>query len=76
MIEALSTWVHGGSLLTMFYFIKTDQIVMVQSKYEKYFVYMRWGFVYLFMQFIHWYVSGEHVYGFLKYFTWVQLIVF
>lgn len=29
LIEVLSSWVHGGSLLTLFYFIKTDQIVMV-----------------------------------------------
>ena len=58
MVETLSTWVHGGSLLTMFYFVKTDQIVLVPNKSEKYFVHLFWSVPYFFLQFIHWYVSG------------------
>ena len=76
MVELMSTWVHGGSLLTMFYFIKTDQIVLVSNKNEKYCFHLFWGIPYFILQFVHWFCTGEHVYGFLKYFTWVQLFVF
>ena len=32
LVEILSSWVHGGSFITMFYFVKTDQIVLVKNK--------------------------------------------
>ena len=31
---------------------------------------------FLFLQYLHWELKGEHVYGFLKYFEWMQLIIF
>ena len=72
----LTTWVHGGACLTMFYFIKIDQIVLEPRKRVKYLLHLCWGIPYVFIQYMNWYLTGEHVYGFLKYFNWVQLIVF
>ena len=76
LVEALSVYVHGGSFLTMFYFVNNNQVVLVTSKTPKYFVHLNWGVPYLAIQFLHWYFTGEHVYGFLKYFSWIQLAVF
>ena len=60
----------------MFYFIKTDRIVLETKKRKKYFFHMCWGIPFIILQYLHWYFSGEHVYGFLKYFDWLQLFVF
>ena len=75
-IEFLSAWIHLGPFLTMIYFIKTDRIVLETSKRQKYFFHLCWGVHFIFLQYLHWYLSGNHVYGFLKYFDWMQLIVF
>ena len=37
---------------------------------------MCWGIPFILLQYLHWHFSGEHVYGFLKYFDWLQLVVF
>lgn len=74
--EILSISVHGISFLTMFYFIKTDQIVMENERKIKYLIHLCWGIPFLFLQYLHWILTGEHVYPFLKEFTWIQLAVF
>lgn len=75
-MEILSVWVHGGAFVTMFYFIKKDQIVLETKKRKKFLFHSFWGVPFVFLQYLHWYLTGEHVYGFLKYFSWTQLIVF
>lgn len=75
-VEFLSICVHGGSFLTMFYFIKTGQIVLENNRRNKYFIHSCWGVPFLFLQYLRWSLTGEHIYNFLKEFTWVQLIIF
>ena len=60
----------------MFYFIKTDRIVLETRKRQKYFFHLCWGVPFIILQYAHWRFTGEHVYGFLKYFDWLQLITF
>jgi hypothetical protein len=60
----------------MFYFIKIDQIVVETSKKIKYMVHLLWGIPFLFLQYFKFYLTGEHVYEFLKLLTWVQIGVF
>jgi hypothetical protein len=60
----------------MFYFIKTDQIMMEPNKNIKYLIHSFWGIPFLFLQALRWYMTGSHIYGFIHYFTWVQVIVF
>lgn len=76
LIEVLCFWVHGGSFLTMFYFLKADELVTETGKLKKLGQHFFWALPFLFLQYLHWALSGEHVYGFLKYFEWPQLIVF
>lgn len=76
LVEALSVWMHGGSFLTMFYFIRTDQIVMEREKSVKYLTHLLWGIPFLFLQYLRWWLSGEHIYGFLRHFSWLQLAFF
>lgn len=74
--EILSFCVHGGTFLTMFYFIKTDQIVLENNRRNKYLIHMCWGIPFLFLQYLRWRLTGEHIYNFLKEFSWIQLIFF
>lgn len=39
-------------------------------------IHLCWGIPFLFLQYLHWNLTGEHVYNFLKEFSWVQLGVF
>ena len=75
-VEMLSVWVHGGSFLTLLYFVKTDQIVMERKKRIKYFIHLLWGIPFVCLQYLRWSLTGEHVYGFLEYLSWVQIIAF
>lgn len=74
--EILSLYVHGGSLITMLYFIKTDQIIMEDRRSKKFIFHLFWGIPYIGIQYLHWAMTETHVYGFLVHFNWVQLIVF
>lgn len=76
IVEALSVWVHGGSFLTMFYFIKQDQIVTETKKRKKLAFHLIWALPFCLIQYMRWAFTGHHIYGFIKYFTWTQLIVF
>ena len=60
----------------MFYFIKTDQIVLETKKRKKFLFHTFWGVPFIFVQYFHWKLTGEHVYGFLQFFDWTQLFVF
>ena len=46
------------------------------SKAKKIPVYLCWGFSFLLIQYLSWMIRGEHLYGFLKHFSWFQLISF
>lgn len=37
---------------------------------------MCWGIPFLFLQYLRWRLTGEHIYNFLKEFSWIQLIFF
>lgn len=60
----------------MLYFVKTDQIVLEDNKRIKYFVHLGWGVPFLILQYLKWKLTGEHIYNFLREFSWSQLIVF
>jgi hypothetical protein len=76
LVEGLSCWVHGGSFITMFYFIKKDQILTETRKTKKFLLHLLWAIPFCLIQYIRWHFTGEHIYGFIKYFTWTQIIVF
>ena len=76
VVELLSVWVHAGAFLTMFYFIKKDQVVTETQKRKKFLFHLLWALPFCFIQYLKWNFTGNHVYGFIKYFTWTQLIVF
>ena len=67
---------HGGNFITMFYFVKIDQIVLETSKKIKYLVHLLWGMPFLFLQYLKFSLTGEHIYEFLRLLTWIQIGVF
>jgi hypothetical protein len=60
----------------MFYFIRKDQVLTETKKTKKFFFHLLWAVPFAFIQYFRWYMTGHHIYGFIKYFTWLQLIVF
>lgn len=75
--EILSLWMHGGSLLTMFIFIKLSQIINVVETKQKVLLHlMCWGVPFALIQCIHWNFAGEHIYGFIGHMSWPVLIGF
>lgn len=69
-------WVHGGAFVSMFYFVKKDQILTETKKRKKFFFHLLWAIPFCFIQYFRFSFTGHHIYGFIKYFTWTQLIVF
>ena len=67
---------HGGAFLTMFYFIKKDQILMESTMRKKFVFHLFWALPYIFIQYLHWHIKKTHVYGFIMYFSWIQIFVF
>ena len=76
IVEILSVWVHGGSFLTMFYFVKKDQILTETKKRKKFLFHLLWALPFCLIQYLKWSFTGKHIYGFIKHFDWVQLAVF
>lgn len=72
----LSFWVHGGSFITMIYFIKTDQVLTETSRRKKVVFHLFWAIPFALIQYLRFSFTGEHIYGFIQYFDWTQLIVF
>jgi hypothetical protein len=60
----------------MFYFVKKDQIVTETQKRKKFLFHLFWAIPYFFIQWIRFYFTGQHIYGFIKYFDWLQLAFF
>ena len=46
------------------------------SKLTKIKTHLMWSLPFLVIQYLNWRWKGEHLYGFLKHFSWVQLVVF
>ena len=76
IVEFLSVWVHGGSFVTMFYFVRQDQIVTETIKRKKVLFHLFWALPFAFIQWMKWKFTGKHIYGFIRHFDWTQLIVF
>lgn len=49
---------------------------MEKRKRIKYLIHLLWGVPFVFLQYLRWALTGEHVYGFLSYLSWAQIGVF
>lgn len=49
---------------------------MENKKGKKFLIHLWWGLPFILLQYSHWLLTEKHIYGFIKYFSWVQLIVF
>lgn len=74
--EFLCFWVHGGSFLTMLFHVHSRNFIFEGSRVKKLLQHMSWALTFLFLQYLHWYLSGTHSYGFLKHLSWIKIIIF
>lgn len=69
-------WVHGGGFLTLFSIGKICRLQLEFKLWIKTLLHLAWAVPYILIQYFYFLETGEHIYGFLKFFDWNMLIGF